>query len=563
MATYIVEDPNTGRSVELTGDSEPTEQELEQVFTDMANQERSQAEMAGVQAAMSATPQGAAIARFGPNIAGMGIEAGMTTLAQAAGANPALSIPSRGLSVPVAGMIGAATGYELARRAEGRPFELGRFATTTAAGAIPGSQVATQTARQLTKTGVGQGFINVGLGNIQSLVDGGGLLSMGENATAFGTGMFGPVAGKAIGKVAGGAAVPIPEESLPNLGQSMTLRKAAARPLVNKGFLFNPNKVQGEGRPVASIAAGGDEVIEAAASEVNIPLSQKVVREHFGLAPNSMPITDELWDDLRKQASKPYEQVRSITESAKKRLADLKKNRLNAADPSEARIQEDLLNKETADLQRIAAADVDQLSLAQANLNAARKKWKREGKPAYQDYVDAKDELFRRQDEIEQAVKLAGKPKLSAELEKAKVYIRQAHVAQGATDPVAGIIEPTMLGQLAKKREYMTGPLRQLADAAEQFPGVFQPLRAAPRPEAQASLNQMGRDAAMGNAASGLGLSLRRTVGAPVRELSIFRKDNQKRLVEVKLYDESLMNPAAVFTRFGVQTAGRNEAASE
>jgi len=33
MATFQITDPNTGRSIRLTGDSPPTEQELEQIFS--------------------------------------------------------------------------------------------------------------------------------------------------------------------------------------------------------------------------------------------------------------------------------------------------------------------------------------------------------------------------------------------------------------------------------------------------------------------------------------------------------------------------------------------------
>ena len=35
MPTYIVTDPETGKKVRLTGDSPPTEQELEQIFASL------------------------------------------------------------------------------------------------------------------------------------------------------------------------------------------------------------------------------------------------------------------------------------------------------------------------------------------------------------------------------------------------------------------------------------------------------------------------------------------------------------------------------------------------
>lgn len=88
MATFRITDPNTGRTIRITGDSAPTEQELEQIFA-QASQPAEQPE------ASQAPPISPEIMALGQNNQDRGFVEGATTLATGA------------IAEPIAGALGA------------------------------------------------------------------------------------------------------------------------------------------------------------------------------------------------------------------------------------------------------------------------------------------------------------------------------------------------------------------------------------------------------------------------------------------------------------------------
>ena len=108
MPTYLVKDSQTGLELELTGDSPPTEQELDAIFSEYAArpdvaQKQPQAE------------EGPSLGQVG---AGVAAEVGIGTASQVAGA--ALAPYTLGISYPVLAFGGGVAGSISAQKIEGR-----------------------------------------------------------------------------------------------------------------------------------------------------------------------------------------------------------------------------------------------------------------------------------------------------------------------------------------------------------------------------------------------------------------------------------------------------------
>ncbi len=95
MATFQITDPNTGRAIELTGDSPPTEQELEQIFSTL-----SAAQVPQQPSAQQEAFQGVAREKFGiaPDLPPPASPLGVI--------EPALAIASGAVAEPVSGIAG-------------------------------------------------------------------------------------------------------------------------------------------------------------------------------------------------------------------------------------------------------------------------------------------------------------------------------------------------------------------------------------------------------------------------------------------------------------------------
>jgi len=522
MPTYTVEDPKTGRSVELTGDSEPTEQELEQVFADMANQEQSQAAMAGIEGAIGATPQGAALMRYAPAVAGMGIEAGLTTAGQSLGAMPALSVPTRGLSVPVLGAAGAALGYEAARRLEGRPFELGRFGTTVAAGAVPTGPVAKQTIKQLIGTGAMQGAANVGLANVQSLIDRGQPLSMGENALAFGTGAASPAIAKGVGKVLGGKAVKAPLTEQEQMAKKAVPIFAEAQ---KRGLKIAPSEL-GRGVGVETFVAG-KETTDNIISAQNAGKFQKMARNDIGLSPTADAITEVEIKTQRETFEAPFEAAKNVSPEARDMVDSITFNRAKARR---------LYNQ------------------VKANAPGAHEQW-----------LQVKDEIRAGEQLLEQELEAKGKKDLANAIKEGRVGLAKIGAIQDTYNKSTGVIDPQEIRRLYnqdRSENSLTGELKLIADFANSFENAAKPVGFSPVNQMRGSPHYAATQISGGSPKGMFAAFLENTAGKAVRPMML-REGRQRKLLIPRYQPEVVGSPEATFTRLGVSTVGRNEAASQ
>lgn len=161
MPQYHITDPTTGRSVTLTGDSPPTEAELNEIFSKLPKQQ------AAAQPEQPAQPEGSALGRFASNAWSM-----VNPVAMVQGAAQAIAHP-----IDTAGALLKAQGAQIGKAVdaarEGRYSEMAGHA---AAGVLPIlGPVAADVGEQ-----IGSGDIAGGLGAATGLV--GGVLAPGAAA---------------------------------------------------------------------------------------------------------------------------------------------------------------------------------------------------------------------------------------------------------------------------------------------------------------------------------------------------------------------------------------------
>ncbi len=483
---------------------------------------KSQATMAGIEGAINASPAGKALTMFGPSVVGMGLENGLATMGQIAGANPLLAGPTRGVSIPVLGAFGAATGYEAARRLEGRPFELGRFATTTAMGAIPAAPVAAMGIKSLAGSGITHGAINMGLGNIQSLMDHGKLLSPSEDAIAFGSGAGSPAIGKAVGKLFGGKAVKAPLTEQEQMAKEAKRIFSSAR---KSGLKIAPAEL-GRGNATETFIAG-KETTDNIISAQNAGKFQQMARKDIGLPPTSEAITEVDITNQRKAFEAPFEAAKSVSPEASDMVDSITLNRNKARR---------LYNQ------------------VKANAPGAHEQW-----------LQVKDEIRAGEQLLEGELRAKGKKELAAAIKDGRVKLAKLGAIQDTFNKSTGVIDPQELSKLYNADRFensLTGDLKTIADFANAFPDAAKPVGFSPVNPMRGSPHYAATQAAGGSGKGMFAAFLENTAGKGLRPMML-REGRQKKLLLPRYQPEVVGDPTATFTRFGVQTAGRNQAATE
>jgi hypothetical protein len=187
MPIYRVKDSQTGVSLNLTGDSPPTEQELETIFSEYS---------AGNQ--QNASPS------IGRMAVDMGTEVGGAIAGQALGAP--LAPVTFGLSIPVGGAIGGGIANTLVQRGqiergEREDFSFGELTAATLLSAIPGGKAikgGTTIGRTIAKRAIQGSGISVGSDLAKTLIDEGRAPNQNELISAL---AIGAVTGGGLGGV--------------------------------------------------------------------------------------------------------------------------------------------------------------------------------------------------------------------------------------------------------------------------------------------------------------------------------------------------------------------------
>lgn len=280
-------------------------------------------------------------------------------------------------------------------------------------------------------------------------------------------------------------------------------RLEIARELRKEGVIINPAEIKRGSATVQSIAGKADLGFDF--SQRNQPVWQRFAREDLGLNAKEIgafemkkivagKIIDGEIETAIKKGYEPYETIKQISEKAKK---DGEKY-FTAMGGHERAIQE--ATAQGRKLITEAAADIDQLKLAQHLKHEAYKRLKSNEPGAWDAYQAAKAKVSSLEDSIDQAAQSAGDPKLLERLRNGRKKIAIGYAYLNATDSYTGLVNPKLLTQQFDEDPVrLTGRARQIAEFEKSFGRNAVEASQVPAP----GVSQMGTNFAMMGAAQG------------------------------------------------------------
>lgn len=454
MPSYTVQSP-AGQSLTITGDTPPTEKELDDIFAQTAPADTpAPVQPAPAQKPMPRNPRTGLpdlreVDKFGQalgSMADLGLKAGGPALGQAIGGATGPLAP---VAVPVLGAIGGAGGDALAQwraMANGdQPggFRWGELAASAGMGVIPGG-FAARGGTTLAKQAVQGAATNLTGKYVETAIDEGRIPTPGE---ALGSAAFGGVGG-AVASQLGGAkqlAQLSPEEAL------LIGRTRAYRDLRPFKIVVPPSDL-GKGSDMIG-GIGGAAPTRYTAIAMNQPGWQAATRQDLPGLPGVGPIFPEQYQAYRKTLAAPYQKIAAISERAQAQLENLRAAGPRPIDgPSTAAFGD--YNKSiknlTDPLMIQAAADIKALPGARIAAHQAMVDMKNQVQGAtydkWQGLKGAADDL---EDKIQQAAVSAGNKDLARQLKQSRRLISKSYLAQAATNPDNGLVSPKAFGDVS------------------------------------------------------------------------------------------------------------------
>ena len=203
----------------------------------------------------------------------------------------------------------------------------------------------------------------------------------------------------------------------------------------------------------------------------NQTTTNDLIRQEFNI-PKDTPLSSELFENLRANAGKVYNEVQNL--------------------PLQ---QIDVLNPNTGLMQPKQFNPKQMVNDLRQARNDARSNWdafKKNGNPEYQKKANAAEsEATRLENELDQVVSKAGQPDLMGRLRQARVEIAKLHQVENSFNPSSQNVDPTYFARLAQKNAPLTGNLKIIGDFANQFPRYVKETSKLASPGAS-SVNSLG-----------------------------------------------------------------------
>jgi len=359
----------------------------------------------------------------------------------------------------------------------------------------PGEVVANAVAGALTTQGAKRNAgVNVAAETVRALIDEKTLPSM-EGVTQ--AAAIGYIAGKVSQKISGKELTP-PDALL-------QYRNDTFRALRKDGVVVNPQELQRRVGGLATIA--GEVPLNAASSMRNQYVWQKLTRQELGIDNKPLPLRRTTIDaqgrvvkgDLDlviERASKPYEQVRNLSQQAAQELESFHKT------GKPLRL---LRNKTQEDINLVLKANdnLDQLKKIRTEIRDAGAAMKRGEPDAYKTLQAAKAAEQAIEDQLERAAAAVGRPRLVRDVKEARVTLSKAFAVRDAVNDVTGLVDVNELANMratpSRPGRMLTGNLAKMADFAEAFGrNAVEAVNAAVDRPSAVSLNYATRQIAMG-----------------------------------------------------------------
>jgi hypothetical protein len=533
MPTYTIKDPQSGRTLKLTGDSPPTEKELDEIFSaeapaDTPVQAVPERPDSPIMRTMDpyaqmgrqmASPQGqVAMGQVAQTVKNMGLEGGGATGGQALGAATGPLAP---VAVPALGALGGFLGNTAGQlTTPGKEFSMGEALGAGVAGTIPGASLAKAGASTVAKQGGKYALGNVAAVNTESLVEGRGLASVNQNLLAAGTGFGAAPVSKFLdsGSKAAAAAARSSQDSV----RRETLKAGRELGLVVPPSVVSPNITNDTLQSL-----GGKAATAQAAIERNQPKINSAVRADIGL-PDEAPLSEIAINTQRVAPNLTYDKIAKSSPEANNLLGQFKASNDRARELFSAYTDskaKGLPNNAILAEARIAAGEADGF----------------------------KDALK----------KTLSKP-LFDEFEAARVRLAKVGLAERAVRLGDGNADAKVYGDALEFGEKMTGNARTLGRFSSAF-GRYMKEAAATPPSGVDYLKMFGTVGAGG----GLGYTLGGVPGAIAGTAAMSAAQRGSRsLLLSPFYQNRFAQPyygpttediSASFARLGVMQAGRPE----
>lgn len=208
---------------------------------------------------------------------------------------------------------------------------------------------------------------------------------------------------------------------------------------------------------------------------------------------------------------------------------------------------------------------VDAITLSRNKAKLAYKGVKSNTPGASELYLAAKEEMRAAEQLLEDEVAAAGKKDLAAAIKDSRVKLAKLGAIQDTFNKSTGVVDPQEIRKLYnidRNENSLTGGLKLIADFANSFEDAAKPVGFKSVNPLRGSPHYATTQAAGGSPKGMFAAFLENTAGRAVRPMML-REGRQKRLLLPRYQPEVVGDPAATLTRFGVQTAGRNQAATE
>lgn len=462
MPSYTITDPDSGRVVRLTGDSPPTEAEINDLFKVLPKSDKP---AAPVVAPPGNNPDWAArfaAANATPNSGGnlppmMGIDPGKfintdaiaaklgvmkdwltSDKAQTKMADVAIQggLPAIGQRIagPAGGFAGGAIaeGINQARaigRGEQQDVQPGAIFGSGLVGAVGPRNLAGAPMGTVMAEGAKLAAANAAGKVAEGFIDKGEMPDIGELGQAASAGGLAAVVGRTVG---GGKAAQAEAQRM----RQAALRDESLRLANEKGFLLDPALANPTITNKAVEKMSGTSALQNQMREHNAQVATQLAKAEIGVHPD-MPLSDLRFAVRQKEIAEPYRVLASQNATAEQAVKTWEE--------------------------------------ASSDARAAWQRFRNTGDTGARDAAKKFESMASDAEmEMERQARASNNHGLIQEIKDAKRDLAKLHVVESATNTATGTVDPTIIAQIRdmKGRGYLTGDLEIMARLAKAMPQV-------------------------------------------------------------------------------------------
>lgn len=477
MPQYTFRNKETGQSITLEGDREPTESELDYFFAQQKAPEAAKPlptpAAAPAPTAAPETPKRGERG-IGTTIRELGTEAGAATAGQMLG-----TAVAPGIGTMVGGAAGGGIGNlinQFQRMSEdpGYKFKWGEFMSDVGLGAIPGGSLAKTGGKALLREAAKQGAAGLGAATVQKIADEGKLPTAKEALLATAV----PAAGGAIAqKVLSQAPSSIAAVRKALAGRDQELKT------FEQGALGGLKVVPSDINPSFAItqleSVGGKAAVSQRIQLANQKPVNDMVKAELGV-PKNVELSPSVTRAIRNEEGDVYKQVDKLSLDARDELEKLQAMRAETSrisDPTEAAVAEAEFDKihgaREAMLKEKAAANLEDLRRLRAEMEDSWKAYFSSGGNA----IDAKTKaltLKTQADELEKGIdatlRRTGHADLADRITTARQRIAKTYDVDEMMNPGNFNIDPDVALRKLKSGDPLSGNLLTIARFKAAFP---------------------------------------------------------------------------------------------